>query len=316
MKAVRVVEFGGPECLRLTDVPDPVPQHGEVRIAVEAIGLGFADVMARQGRYLFQEPGFVPGLELAGEVVEAGSGVDERWLGQKVLGMPLKGGAYAELICMPANDLIEVPANTSAQTAIAFGMNSLVAALGMRRFTIQPQSKVLVRGAGGGIGLMATQLAALRSDQVTATTSSAERGQRLRELGATTIWDRLAGVAFADNSFDVIIDTVTGEDLGDYFDKLTANGQYLLCGGVDGMPAPDFGMGLIRNYHKSPSLHCFSLHSAPADDIREAAAEIFRQAEAGQIQPVIDDVVSLDDVVEATRKLEAGKVFGKLIFLP
>lgn len=97
MKAISVEQFGGPDVLELSEVPDPRPAPGEVLISIEASGVGYVDVMAREGHYhAFTEAGFVPGLEIAGVVSELGDGVDAGWLGRRVFAMPMTGGGYAE----------------------------------------------------------------------------------------------------------------------------------------------------------------------------------------------------------------------------
>ena len=105
MKVIAVTEFGGADVLRLEDRPDPVPLPHEVLIRIEASGVGFVDVMARQGNYIaFPEPGFIPGLEIAGHVVTVGDDVDPAWIGRRVFAMPMQGGGYAELVALPADD--------------------------------------------------------------------------------------------------------------------------------------------------------------------------------------------------------------------
>lgn len=131
------------------------------------------------------EPGFIPGVEAAGTVAVVGEGVDAYSVGQRVFALTGRG-AYAESVVADARDVVRLPEGVSAAHAIAPGVNALVASLGLERANVKKGERVLVRGAGGSIGLMAAQLAALSGGEVTAITSSPERGDRLRGLGGGT----------------------------------------------------------------------------------------------------------------------------------
>jgi len=181
---------------------------------------------------------------------------------------------------------------------------------------IASTDRVLVRGAGGGIGLFATQFAALATEHVTATTSSTDRGKRLLELGASTLWNRHIDGDLADDAYDVIIDTVAGADLPIFLGKLRANGRYLVCGGLGGRPPADFGMTIMANVHKSPTFFVLSLNSAPKTVLAREGAQIFEQATAGTIKPVIAEILPLEEASQAHRKLEERVVFGKLVLVP
>jgi NADPH2:quinone reductase len=317
VKVVRVSEFGPPEVLRLGDAADPRPAAGAVVIKIQTIGLGYMDAMARRGgSYLATSPGFVPGYEVAGIVIDLGPGVEDAWLGSRVFALPRRGGGCADRVESPVNQLIRLPEQVSYEEAVATGLNALVAQVGLARVPIADTDQILIRGAGGGIGLMCVQYASLRGGTIVATTSSKERGDRLVALGASSIWNRLTGSQEGLGSFDVIVDTVVGEEFPAFFDRLGINGRYLICGGVGGMPPSDFGMKIVEHFHKSPTLHAFSLNSASFDDIAREAAVLFQHLQAGRISPVIDSIMPLTEVVAAHRKLEAGQAFGKIILRP
>jgi NADPH:quinone reductase-like Zn-dependent oxidoreductase len=178
------------------------------------------------------------------------------------------------------------------------------------------RDRVLVRGAGGGIGLMCVQFAAVRCDAVTATSSSELRGEALRGLGASSIWHRTSGGPLAPASFDVIIDTVVGDEWPSYFDRLESNGRYLMCGGIGGMPPRDFGMKILEHFHKSPTLYAFSLNSIALADIEREATILWNHVQAGRILPVVHSVLPLSKIVAAHRMLDAGDVFGKIVLVP
>lgn len=317
MKVIAVTEFGGADVLRLEDRPDPVPLPHEALIRIAASGVGFVDVMARQGNYIaFPEPGFIPGLEIAGHVVTVGNDVDPAWIGRRVFAMPMQGGGYAELVALPAAGLIPVPEALRAQDAVAIGMNGLVATAGIERVGVRAGERVLVRGAGGGIGLMAVQACAARGARVTATSSSESRGERLLALGAERIIGHHALSGEDADRFDVIVDTICGPDLASHIRHLDNNGRYLLCGGVEGAPAPDFGMALLDIFHTSPSFVILSLNSLDHEALARAGTALFADHERSAIHPVIDRELPLGDAGAAHRALESGDVFGKLILAP
>ncbi|WP_016746825.1 zinc-dependent alcohol dehydrogenase family protein [Rhizorhabdus wittichii] len=317
MKLVCVSEFGPPEALRIVDAPEPVPAAGQALVAIETIGLGYMDTAARRGEsYLASSPGFVPGYEVAGTVAAIGNGVDASWLGRRVFAILRQGGGCAERLTVPANELIPLPDDISCENAVAAGLNALVAQVGVARLPITDTDQVLVRGAGGGIGLMCVQYAALRGGTVVATSSSRERGERLLALGASSIWNRLDSDLDSPAAFDIIIDTIIGQDLPAFFDRLGDNAHYLFCGGVGGLPPADFGMKLIEHFHKSPTVHAFSLNSATLDEVAREAAILFEHIAAGRISSVVDSIMPMADIVAAHRKLDAGQAFGKIILRP
>ena len=192
MKAVAIKAFGSPEGLAVVDLAVPVPGDGQVLIATEAIGVG-VDAVILSGAlaaYGFQE-GHVPGGEIAGTVTAAGAGVDSSWIGQRVWAFAGLGGGYAEHAVAPAETRDPLPAGLPAADAVTLGGSGAVAHFGLRHARFAPGESVLVRGAAGGIGVMAVQLAARGgASAVAVTASSAARGERLRGLGATHVLDR------------------------------------------------------------------------------------------------------------------------------
>ncbi|WP_329136095.1 zinc-binding dehydrogenase [Streptomyces sp. NBC_01476] len=316
MKAVIVPSFGDSRVLRVVDRAEPRPGPGQVLIRVEAAGVGYVDVMARKGDYQpLSEPGFIPGVEAAGTVAAVGEGVDEHWVGRRVFALT-KTGAYAESVVADTRDVVRLPEGVSAADAVALGVNALVASLGLERARVRKGERVLVRGAGGGIGVMAAQLAALSGGDVTAITSSPERGDRLRGLGVAHVQDRTTGQDGSADTYDVIVDPVAGADLGRHIEMLRPNGRYLLLGAAGGVPTPDAFAALMTIYHHSPTLFAFSLNSFDADTVGAAAAELFGQAARGDLQAVIDEQIPLAEAHRAHERLESTPVFGKLTLHP
>ncbi len=300
--------------LELSAVPDPVAGPGQVVIETEAIGAGFVDVMLRRGEYQGPATGLVPGVEVVGRVRAAGPDVLGDLTGQRVLALPSFGG-YAQLVAVDAARVLPLTENADAADAVALGVNALVAEITLSRAAAGAGTRVLVRGASGGIGVLATQIAAARGAEVTAVTSSAARGERLLALGARHVVDRTTTSTASGRSYDVVIDAVAGPDMPSYLGLLGDNGRYVACGAAGGFPPQDFFPTLMGNFRKSPTLIAFSLDSVAPDDLRASWQEIVTLWTKGAIKPVLDERLPLDEAEKALGLLESGAPFGKLVLL-
>ncbi|MEU1300364.1 zinc-dependent alcohol dehydrogenase family protein [Streptomyces shenzhenensis] len=320
MKAVAIRTYGGPEGLVLVDLPAPRPAEGEVLIAVEAVGVAGADALIRSGAlaaYGFEE-GFVPGSEVAGRVTAAGKGVDASWVGRRVWAFTGTGGGYVEQTCVPLEQVLPLPPKLSPVDSVTVGSSGAVAHFGLAHAHFAPGEAVLVRGAAGSIGVMAVQLAARKgASAVAVTTSSAERGERLRRLGATHVLDRAGdGGPDAPAGYDVILDMVAGDALPLFFDRLNPNGRMVAVGAVGGQPPADFGTTLMAQFQKSMSFATFSAATVSTADLQAVRRDQFTAAARGDLTVVVHDVLSLDQATLAHRKMDAGEVFGRIVLTP
>jgi NADPH:quinone reductase-like Zn-dependent oxidoreductase len=288
-----------------------------VLIATEAIGVGGVDVVIRSGAlaaYGFRE-GHIPGGEVAGTVTAVGDGVDPAWVGQRVWAFTGTGGGYVEQAIAPIGEVLPLPASLSAVDAVTLGSSGVVAHFGLSHAHFSSGEAVLVRGAAGSIGIMTVQLAARGgASAVAVTTSSPERGRRLRELGATHVLDR-SGEGGADDpaGYDVIIDVVAGEDMPSFFDRLNPNGRLVVVGAVGGQPPADFGERLMAAFQKSMSFATFSAATVAEPVRRAVRMEQFAAAGRGELQTVVHDVLPLEHAVLAHQKMDAGEVFGRIV---
>ncbi|WP_330179512.1 zinc-dependent alcohol dehydrogenase family protein [Nocardia sp. NBC_01503] len=316
MKAVMVQAFGGPEVLAVADLPDPHPDAGQVLITTEAIGVGGIDVLIRSGALAAYgaTPGRILGSEVAGTVTAVGKGVDPTWVGRRVWALTGESGGYAELALASAETLVPIPTDLSAVAAVTLGSSAMVAHFALRHAHFTRGESVLVRGAAGGIGVMAVQLATRGgAGAVAVTTSSAERGDRLRGLGATHVLDRLGrGAPDAPANYDVILDIVAGADLPSFFARLEPNGRMVAVGAMAGTPPADFGMEMVAAFRKSMSFATFSADTVPALERRAATAELFTAAGRGELKAVVHEELPLEQAVLAHRRMDAGEVFGRI----
>jgi NADPH:quinone reductase-like Zn-dependent oxidoreductase len=320
MRAVTIRAFGDPDGMDVVDRPAPAPAPGEVVIRTEAIGVGGVDAVIRRGTlggYGFPA-GMIPGSEVAGIVTAAGEGADGAWIGRRVWAFTGTGGGYAEEAVARTDDIVELPAGLPSADAVTLGSAAPVAHFAYEHAHLRAGETVLVRGAAGSIGIAAVELAARAGAAVVAvTTSSAERGKRLRPLGATHVLDRAgAGDESAPGVFDVIIDIVGGPGLPSFIQRLAPNGRLVAVGVVGGYPPADFGTAILGAFQRSISFGTLSLATIPRAELARVRTEQFAAAVRGEIHPVVHDIMPLDAAADAHRRMDSGEVFGRIVLTP
>src|ERR1700758_2409030 len=189
MRQIWITRIGPPEVLEGKEAPDPEPKAGEVRIRVEASGVNFADIMGRLGLYPDLPPmPVVPGYEVGGQVDAVGAGVAPDWTGRDVLAASRFGG-YADIVCVPVNQVFARPPGMSALEAAAIPVNYFTAwQLAVVMGGLKANETVLIHSAGGGVGIAATQIAKHIGARVIGTASAAKHAE-LRALGADHLID-------------------------------------------------------------------------------------------------------------------------------
>ncbi|MEN3539213.1 zinc-binding dehydrogenase [Microbispora sp. ZYX-F-249] len=320
MKAVAIQAFGSPEGMKVIDLPAPVPAAGQVLIATEAIGVGGVDAVIRRGALAahgFAE-GHVPGGEVAGTVTAVGDGVGISWVGRRVWASTGVGGGYAEQAIAPVGEVLPLPPGLSAVDAVTLGGPGVVAHFALAHARFAPGESVLVRGAAGSIGITAVQLAARGgAAAVAVTTSSAERGDRLRTLGATHALDRSGnGDEDAPAGYDVVLDVVAGVGMPAFLGRLNPNGRMVVVGVVGGQPPADFGTTIMAAFRRSLSFATFSAGTVAGPARRAVRTEQFAAASRGELRTVVHEVLPLEHAVPAHRKMDAGEVFGRIVLTP
>lgn len=229
MQQIWIPRAGPPKVLEVRDAPDPTPAPGEVRIAVEAAGVNFADLMARAGAYPDAPPmPCVVGYEVAGRVDAVGDGVDPGRIGEPVLALCRFGG-YTTHRCVPASQAVVRPASLGAVEAAAIPVNYLTAWMMLRIYTQpQPGDRVLVLSAAGGVGVAAMDLLRPTGAEVWGSAGTSKHAF-LRERGFHHVLDSHTG-ARPDVKMDIILDPVGGASWSLGLDQLRAGGR-LLCFG-------------------------------------------------------------------------------------
>ena len=312
MKAIRVNKFGTSKVLTYSTEPRPAVGDQEVLIKIEAAGVGRVDISARQGSYgPLSEPGFIPGIEVAGEVVLLGKNTHKEWLGKKVFARVFNGG-YAEEIAVPVEALIEIPEQLTSIEAVAFGVNALVASFALDLANLDKGDRFLIRGATGGIGTVAALIAKAKGIHVTAAIRSNSKKTHLENIG---IKDFLItnDLTHACSNYGAILDLVLGSNMDEYVNLLAKKGNYIIAGGSGGNPKIDFGMSFLRRVHYSLSLHVFSLNAFSDRQIEERMSQIFKSMTDYSLRAPIQSVFSLKDAAKAHDLMESGTVFGKII---
>ena len=210
---------GPPEVLSLTEAPSPEPGPGEVVVAVETIGINYAEVLSRKGLYGWapKRP-YVPGMEIAGRIEALGEGVEGRSVGERVL-CGMQHGGYAERVAVRAKRALPVPDDFSMDEAAAFGVNFMTAWVALMEMArMRPDDRVAITAAAGGVGTAAVQIAAAFGCDVVALAGSDEKLELTRSLGAAhTVNYRAADFEAAfdrvteERALDVVLEVVGGD---------------------------------------------------------------------------------------------------------
>jgi len=324
MRAVVAQRPGGPEVLELVDLPDPVPGPDEVLVRVTVAGVNFIDTYRRSGVYRMSFP-HVVGAEGAGEVVAVGSAVSEVRAGQRVCWFS-SAGSYAELAVVRAADAIVVPATVDDDTAAALAMQGVTAHyLTASTVPLEEGDDVLLHAAAGGVGLLATQLAARRGARVIGTVGSAEKEELARAAGATDVI-RYRELADLTRDLPPLVRGLTGgagvrvayDSVGkDTFDASLASirprGTLVLFGGSSGQ-VPPFDLQRLNAagslYVTRPSINAYARTRA---ELAGRADELFSLVADGALTVRIGARFPLAQAADAHRALEGRATTGKVL---
>lgn len=320
---------GGPEVLKAVNRPTPVPAPGEVLIRVLAAGVNRPDILQRLGRYP-PPPGAsdIPGLEVAGTVVELGPTTDlweRRWKVGDVVCALVSGGGYAEYCVAPEPQCLPVPRAVDARTSAAIPETYFTVWTNLfQRARLHRGQTLLVHGGSSGIGTTAIQLAHAIGATVYATAGSRQKCEACERLGAArainyhevdfvqTVRDLTSG-----RGVDIILDIIGAEYFQRNIECLAIDGTLVQIG-LQGGAKTEFNLASLMHKRLTVTGSTLRIRSVPEKGAiaRDVEQNVWPILEAGRVAPVIFATLPLTQASEAHRLLEAGQVIGKVLLIP
>lgn len=308
MRAVVIDRYGGPEVLRYTTVPRPVPKRGQVLVRTRFIGVNPKDIIVRKGKFQLATGTKFPllvGHDIAGEVVEAGLAADLSE-GDVVYGMinDFAGRAYAEYAAVNCQQLGIAPSTIELSAAAAVPLAAQTALQMLRNNThVKPGQSVLINGASGGVGVFAVQMAKILGAHVTAVCSY-RNVDLVQELGADRVIDYTkTELTELDERFDAILDVFGNYRFDTLEHLLTPRGTY-----VQTIPSPRIFKDVAKTFvrRKRAKLVVVRSRRSQLDWIRQ-------RIDAGRLRVVVDRSFPLDEAAQAHRYIETKRARGKVI---
>lgn len=322
MNSIRVHKTGGPEVLRIEELPDPVPGPGELVVDIEAIGVNFLEIYQREGLYKLDRP-FTPGSEAAGAVRALGSGVTEFKVGDRVVSQSMRG-AYASRAIVAAERAVKIPDGVSSKLAAAVFLQGLTAHyLATSTYPLQHGDHCLVHAAAGGVGLLLCQIAKMRGAIVIGTASTAEKLELAREAGAAetinyTTRDFVTEVKRIthDVGVPVVYDSVGKTTFEGSLNCLRRRGLLALFGQSSG-PVPPFDPQILNRkgslYLTRPTL---ADYVATREELVQRSTELLGWVKSGALKVRIGAEFPLVRAADAHRALASRKTTGKVVLIP
>jgi NADPH:quinone reductase-like Zn-dependent oxidoreductase len=334
MRAVVITKHGDPSVLKVQQRPDPPPPAaGQVRIAVAAAGVNFADHLARVGLYpQAPKPPSVVGYEVAGTIAAVGDGVDPARIGERVFGGTRFGG-YAEIVNVKAADTVALKDHLSFEQGAAIPVNYATAWAALHGYgSLRAGERVLIHAAAGGVGIAAIQLAKAAGAEVHGTASPGKH-QRLTELGIDRAIDyRRDGWWKGLQPYDIVLDALGGASLRRSYRLLRPGGR-LVGYGISALQqgekrslrtaVPEVlpmlrGFNLIKQLQDSKSVIGLNMLALWDDrgTLEPWIGPLSRALADGTVSPVVHAAVPFADAPEAHRILAARENVGKVVLVP
>ena len=330
MKTMLSTKVGGPETLELTDLPDPVPQKGQLLVRVRAAGVNFPDkLMIRDMYQMKPSRPFAPGGEIAGDVIAVGDNVTGFAIGDRILAQTGHGG-FATHLNVEAARSTKIPDAMPYDDAACFVFTYATSHHALKdRAQVQPGESLLIMGAAGGVGAAAIELGKAAGARVIAAVSSEEKAAFCRELGAdeTLIYpremDRDAQKALSakikelagPDGVDVVYDAVGGDYAEPAIRALAWKGRFLVVGFAAGIPKIPLNLTLLKGSQIVGVFWGASVIREPKSHAVNMA-ELFQLYQQGKIKPRISASFPLEQAAEALQMMDARKVMGKVVVLP
>jgi len=325
MKTIAISRFGGPEVLKLIEVPEPIPAAGEALVALEYAGVNFIDVYMRSGHYArsrtYQTPlPMTIGMEGGGTVAALGEGVTEVAVGDRVAYCIVRG-SYAQSAAVPTWRLVKIPPQIPKPAATALMLQGLTAHyLSHSAYVLGPGKSCLVHAGAGGVGQLLIQLAKLRGATVFTTVGSDEKAVVARQRGADHVIlyrdqdfrDELMRIT-AGKGVDVVYDAVGKDTIARSIRCLARRGLCVNFGGASGLVQTIDPLELAEAgsvFFTRPHL---ADYIATRAQLVDRAADLFAAYTAGKLTVTIDCQFPLEAAEEAHRRLESRSTRGKLL---
>jgi len=321
MKALLCTAWGGPDTLAIGELPSPAPGPGEILIAIRACGLNFADTLMIQGKYQ-ERPDFPfsPGIEIAGEVLEVASGVDDFAPGDRVIALCGHGG-LAERVVVAAGNAVRLPEGMDFETAAGFAVVYGTAHVGLdRRARLQPGEVLLVHGAAGGVGLAAVEVGRRMGATVIATASSEQKLALAISHGAHH------GINYAEENFrdqvkeltdgrgaDVIFDPVGGEVFNQSMRCINWEGRILVIGFASGaIPELPVNLTLVKNM-SVVGVYWGAYRKRDSAVLQQSWQQLLEWFADGALSPHISATYPLEETPAALTSLMERRATGKVV---
>jgi NADPH2:quinone reductase len=322
MKIVLVEEPGGPEQLRIIEMPKPEPGRDQALVKIAAAGVNFIDIYHRTGLYKVDPP-ITLGMEGAGVVEAVGEGVTEVAPGDRVA-YAMARGSYAEYAVVPAWMLVKLPPALDFQSAAAAMLQGMTAHyLTHSTFPLKSGDACLIHAAAGGVGLLLVQMAKMRGARVFGTVSTPAKAELARQAGADVVilyteQDFLEVVRRETNGrgVDVVYDSVGAATWDKSLDCLRPRGMMVSFGNASG-PVPAF-QPLVLSQKGSLFLTRPTLghYTATREELLSRAGDVLSWVQDGRLKLRIERVYRLEEAAEAHRALESRATSGKLLLAP
>ena len=321
MKAVQIMEYGGPEVMKYQDIPDLLPGDGQALIEMQAVGVNFTDTYSRSGANPPPLP-WVVGVEGAGVVRQVGYGVLDFKEGDVVAYSGI-AGSYAEQAVIPATRLVKMPEGLDAKAGAAAMLQGMTAHyLCHSTYAVKSGDRVLIHAGAGGVGLLLIQMVKRLGGYVYSTVSTEAKGELAKEAGADQVilytqQDFAEEVKEATDGagVQVVYDAVGKTTFEKSISCLGRRGHMVLYGQASGPPAP-MNPGLLGAgslYLTRPGLGDYVVTRG---ELEQRAGDVLGWVQSGELKLRVEHVFPLSEAVEAHRQLESRATTGKLILIP
>lgn len=311
-------QFGGPDVLKMEEVPTPKPENGQALVRIERAGLNFIDIYQRRGTYPVKLP-YIPGLEASGVVEEVGEGVKNVNPGDRVAYVH-EPGAYAEKSLVQASHLIPLPEKLSFEQGAAIPLQGMTAHYLLFEFRkIKPGDVVLIHAAAGGMGLLLVQWAKHLGARVIGTVSTEEKAKIAKDAGAESV------IIYTKQDFveevrkltdkrgaDLIIDGVGKTTFEGNLRAAAKRGNIVIYGAASG-PADPIAPNLLMNHSLTVSGGSLFNYLLTPEELKMRSQAVIEGVLQGWLKLRIDEVFPLAEAAKAQEKLESRNTSGKVL---